>query len=99
LKLQLAILDLLTRPLPDLTEAEAKVVKQAAAICLRHSRPKSLSSTGGSSSARVRRFAYVSRKIYDRELPALYDKALFETKVESTFRHVYEAYFSDGRSV
>ena len=96
---ELAIFDLLTRPEPDLTEAETKVVKQAARDLLATLKAETLALDWRKQQRTRQAVRVCIEQVYDRELPTRYDKVLFDTKVEATFRHVYEAYFGEGRSI
>jgi len=96
---ELAIFDLLTRPEPDLTEAETKVVKQAARDLLATLKAEKLVLDWRKQQRTRQAVRVCIEEVYDRELPNRYDKPLFDAKVETTFRHVYESYYGDGRSV
>ena len=95
---ELAIYDLLTKPEPELTEAEARKVKGAARKLLQHVEDKlvldwkKLQQTR--SAVRV-----TIKRVLDDELPDVYDLELLETKTGSIFDHISTSYFNDGRSV
>ncbi|MXY02179.1 MAG: HsdR family type I site-specific deoxyribonuclease [Acidimicrobiales bacterium] len=95
---ELAIYDLLTKPEPELTEAEARKVKGAARKLLQHVEDKlvldwkKLQQTR--SAVRV-----TIKRVLDDELPEVYDLELLETKTGSIFDHISTSYFNDGRSV
>jgi type I restriction enzyme, R subunit len=95
---ELTILDILTRPGPDLTTEEREEVKKVARQLLE--RLRELLVLGWrqrvSSRARVR---LTIEDALDEGLPRAYSKDLYETKCTAVFEHVYESYQGEGRSV
>ncbi len=95
---ELTILDILTRPGPDLTPQERDEVKKVARQLLE--RMKELLVIGWrqkvGSRARVR---MAIEDALDEGLPRAYSKELYQTKCAAVFEHVYESYHGEGRSV
>jgi type I restriction enzyme R subunit len=95
---ELTILDILTRPGPDLTTEEREEVKKVARQLLE--RLRQLLVLGWrqrvSSRARVR---LAIEDALDEGLPRAYSKDLYETKCTAVFEHVYESYQGEGKSV
>ncbi|MYI28818.1 MAG: DUF3387 domain-containing protein, partial [Acidimicrobiales bacterium] len=95
---ELAIYDLLTKPEPELTEAEARKVKGAARKLLEHVEDK-LVLDWKKRQQTVAAVRVAIGEVLDEELPDVYDPELFDTKVGSVFDHIYTSYFDDGGSV
>ena len=95
---ELTILDILTRPGPDLTTEEREEVKKVARQLLE--RLRELLVLGWrqrvSSRARVR---LAIEDALDDGLQRAYSKDLYETKCTAVFEHVYESYQGEGKSV
>jgi type I restriction enzyme R subunit len=95
---ELTILDILTRPGPDLTTEEREEVKKVARQLLE--RVRELLVFGWrqrvSSRARVR---LAIEDALDDGLPRAYSKDLYESKCSAVFEHVYESYQGEGMSV
>ncbi len=95
---ELAVFDLLTRPDIKLTRAERTQVKQVAQellVTLKAERLVLDWRKKQQTRAMVRQAIEVS---LDR-LPSIYTTALYQQKCEAVYQHVYESYFSEGRSV
>ncbi|WP_420443048.1 HsdR family type I site-specific deoxyribonuclease [Candidatus Poriferisodalis sp.] len=95
---ELAIYDLLTKPEPELTEAEARRVKGAARRLLEHVEDKLVLDWKKQQQTRSAVKVAIS-DVLDDELPEVYDPELFKTKVGSVFDHIYTSYFDEGGSV
>jgi len=96
---QLAIYDLLTRPGPDLTEAERKDIKRVAEDLLATLKRDKLV-LDWRKGQRTRAAVQVEiEKELDGGLPAAYDASLFQQKADAVFAHVFDSYWDDGRSV
>jgi len=96
---QLAIFDLLTRPGPDLTEAEKKQIKRVAEELLATLKRDKLVldwRKGQQTRAAVR---VEIEKELDQGLPATYDTSLFQQKADAVFAHIFDSYWDDGRSI
>jgi type I restriction enzyme, R subunit len=95
---ELTILDILTRPGPELSSDEHDEVKKVARQLLE--RLNALLVLGWrqklQSRARVR---LAIEDTLDEGLPRAYSKKLFESKSETLFEHVYESYAGEGKSV
>ncbi|MCY3893337.1 MAG: HsdR family type I site-specific deoxyribonuclease [Acidimicrobiaceae bacterium] len=95
---ELAIYDLLTKPEPELTEAEARKVKGAARKLLEHVEDKLVLDWKKQQQTRSAVKVAIG-EVLDEELPEVYGPELFDTKVGSVFDHISTSYFNDGRSV
>jgi len=96
---QLAIYDLLTRPGPDLTEAERKDIKRVAETLLATLKRDKLV-LDWRKGQRTRAAVQVEiEKELDGGLPPAYDASLFQQKADAVFAHVFDSYWDDGRSV
>ena len=95
---ELAIFDLLTKPEPELTEAEARRVKGAARRLLEHVEDKLVLDWKKQQQTRSAVEVAIKR-VLDDQLPDVYGPELFDTKVSSVFDHIYTSYFDEGGSV
>jgi type I restriction enzyme R subunit len=96
---QLAIYDLLTRPGPDLTEAEKKQIKKVAEELLATlKRDKLVLDWRKGQQTRAAVKVEIEKEL-DQGLPAAYDASLFQQKADAVFAHVFDSYWDDGRSV
>ncbi|MCY3609600.1 MAG: HsdR family type I site-specific deoxyribonuclease [Acidimicrobiaceae bacterium] len=95
---ELAIYDLLTKPEPELTEAEARKVKGAARRLLEHVEDK-LVLDWKKQQQTLSAVRVAIGEVLDEELPEVYGPELFDTKVGSVFDHIYTSYFDEGGSV
>lgn len=89
---ELAIFDLLTRPVPVLTDAERDQVKGAAKRLLEHLHEK-LVQDWSRKVATTNDVNSTIRRVLDHALPeAPYTKEIFDTKVQLVFDHLLSAY-------
>ena len=95
---ELAIYDLLTKPEPELTKAEARMVKGAARKLLEHVEDKLVLDWKKQQQTRSAVKVAV-RKTLDYELPDIYGPELFDRKVDAIFDHIYTSYHNNGESV
>jgi type I restriction enzyme R subunit len=95
---QLTILDILTRPGPDLTESERREVKKVAQKLLDQLNKLLVLGWRQKFQARARVQLAIEETL-DSGLPRAYDKPLFAAKCNAVFEHVYESYQGDGHSV
>lgn len=95
---ELAIFDLLTRPEPELSEAEKDDVKKVAREMLKKLKTDKLVLDWR---LKTRTRADVERTIRDfySKLPVPYTPVLRKVKREKTFAHIYESYMGTGQSV
>lgn len=95
---ELAIFDLLTKPEPDLTHAQAIEVRGAAKKLLDRITDELVLDWKRKrqtlSSVKV-----AIRKTLDNELPDVYERELFDRKVDAVFEHIYTSYYNNGESV
>ena len=94
----LAIFDLLTKPEPDLTAAEARKVRGAAKKLLEHIEDKLVLDWKRRQQTRSAVRVAVGT-VLDAELPDVYGPELFDQKVDAIFDHIYASYFDNGDSV
>ena len=95
---ELAIFDLLTKPEPELTHAEATKVKGAAKKLLEHISDKLVLDWKRRQQTRSAMRVAVLDVLND-ELPDTYGPELFNRKVDAVFDHIYTSYFDNGTSV
>ena len=95
---ELAIFDLLTKPEPELTKAEAITVRGAAKKLLERVEDKLV--LDWKRRQQTRSAVKVTVKdVLDAELPEVYGPELFDRKVDAIFDHIYASYLGDGESV
>ena len=95
---ELAIFDLLTKPEPELTKAEAITVKGAAKKLLERVEDKLV--LDWKRRQHTRSAVKVAVKdVLDAELPEVYGPELFDRKVDAIFDHIYASYSDNGESV
>ncbi len=86
---ELVIFDILTRPAPELSDAERDEVKKVAKQLF--TKVQSLLGTMWKGTQQGRsRLQDVIKDTLDEGLPRAYDKPLYEEKVEAVFEHFYE---------
>jgi type I restriction enzyme R subunit len=96
---QLAIYDLLTRPGPDLTEAEKKEIKRVAEELLATlKRDKLVLDWRKGQQTRAAVKVEIEKEL-DAGLPGSYDALMFQEKADAVFAHVLDSYWDDGGSV
>ena len=95
---ELAIFDLLTKPEPELTQAEALTVRGAAKKLLERVEEKLVLDWKRRQHTRSAVRVEIGT-VLDAELPEVYGPELFDRKVNAIFDHIYASYFDDGESV
>ena len=95
---ELAIFDLLTKPEPDLTEAEARKVKGAAKLLLERIEDKLVLDWKKKQQTRAAVKVEIGH-VLDQHLPGVYDGELLDRKANNVFDHIYASYFNEGGSV
>ncbi len=95
---ELAIFDLLTKPEPDLTRAQAIEVKSAAKKLLDRIADE-LVLDWKRKRQTLSAVKVAIRKTLDNELPDIYGPELFDQKVSAVFEHIYASYYNNGESV
>lgn len=96
---ELAIFDLLTRPDMSLTKNEAQQVKKVDRGLLEILKRKKLVLDWlkrQQSRAQVR---VTIEDIFDRGVPLAYSPELYQKKCDAVYQHVYDSYYSAGKSV
>ncbi len=95
---ELAVFDLLTKPEPDLTRAQAVQVKSAAKKLLWQITDKLV--LDWKRKQQTRSAVKVTIKtVLDNELPDAYENELFDRKVDTVYEHIYTSYHNNGESV
>jgi type I restriction enzyme, R subunit len=87
----LDIFDILTRPAPELSEAERTEVKKVARMLLDRLNQLLVLNWRQKSSARSQ-LKLAIEDVLDTGLPRAYDKPLYEQKCSALFEHIYESY-------
>jgi len=95
---ELTILDILTRPAPELTTEEREEVKKVAHHLLEKLRKLLVLGSRQKISSRARVKIEIENAL-DEGLPRAYSKELYATKCSAVFEHVYQSYQGEGRSV
>ena len=95
---ELAIFDLLTKPEPDLTRAQATQVKTAAKQLLDHIADKLVLDWKRKQKTRAAVKVAVRRTL-DNELPDIYGPELFDQKVDAIYDHIYTSHYDNGTSI
>ena len=95
---ELAIFDLLTKPEPELTRAQAIGVKSAAKKLLDRIADE-LVLDWKRKRQTLSAVKVAIRKTLDSELPDVYGPELFDRKVSAVFEHIYASYYNNGESV
>jgi len=95
---EIAIFDLLTKPEPDLNQAQTLAVKGAARKLLQRVEDKLVLDWKRRQQTRSAVKVAV-RDVLDAELPEVYGSELFDRKVGSIFDHIYASYHNNGESV
>ncbi len=95
---ELAIFDLLTKPEPDLTRAQAIEVKGAAKKLLGRIADELVLDWKRKQQTRSA-VRVVVLDILNDELPDVYGPELFNRKVDAVFEHIYASYHNNGTSI
>ncbi|MBI5800672.1 MAG: type I restriction endonuclease subunit R, partial [Verrucomicrobia bacterium] len=88
---ELVIFDILTRPAPELSEAERAEVKKVAKVLLERLKALLVLNWRQKSSARSQLKLAIEDTL-DTGLPRAYDKPLYAQKCSALFEHIYESY-------
>jgi type I restriction enzyme R subunit len=88
---QLVIFDILTRPAPELSDAERAEVKKVARVLLDRLKQLLVLNWRQKSGARAQLKLAIEDTL-DTGLPRAYDKPLYEQKCSALFEHIYESY-------
>ena len=95
---ELALFDILTKPNPGLTKKEEAEVKKVARTLLQTLKAEKLVLDWRTRQATRADVRLTIEKILD-ELPDTYDENLYQEKCDLCYRHVYDAYYGDGKSL
>lgn len=90
-----SIPDILTRPAPELSDAEREEVKKVARQLLQKVRELLGTMWRGTQQGRSRMHDVIKDTL-DGGLPRAYDKPLYEAKAEAVFEHIYECSATDA---
>ncbi|MXW42543.1 MAG: type I restriction endonuclease subunit R [Acidimicrobiia bacterium] len=95
---ELAVYDLLTKPEPDLTRVETIQVKNAAKKLLERVTDELVLDWKRKQQTRSAVKVAV-RDVLDSELPDVYERELFNRKVNAIYEHIYTSYHNDSTSI
>ena len=95
---ELMILDILTRPAPELTTEEREEVKKVAHHLLEKLKKLLVPGWRQKISTRARVKIEIENAL-DEGLPRAYSKDIYAAKCSAIFEHVYQSYQGEGRSV
>jgi type I restriction enzyme R subunit len=95
---ELAIFDILTKPTPDLPTKEKKEVKKVARRLLKTLKEAKLV-LDWRKKLKTRADVYATVKTVLDELPRTYTPELYQEKCDRVYRHVYDSYQGEGKSV
>ena len=96
---ELAIFDLLTKPEPELGDADLKKVKGAAKKLLAHVEDK-LVLDWKRRQQTLSAVKVAVKDVLDEELPVeAYDREMFDRKVDAVFEHIYVSYGDHGENI
>ncbi|GAO34958.1 type I deoxyribonuclease HsdR [Sulfuricella sp. T08] len=95
---ELTILDILTRPAPELSTEEREEVKKVAHHLLEKLRKLLVLGWRQKISTRARVKIEIENAL-DEGLPRAYSKEIYEAKCAAVFEHVYQSYQGEGQSV
>ncbi|NCO60345.1 MAG: hypothetical protein COZ70_08505 [Deltaproteobacteria bacterium CG_4_8_14_3_um_filter_51_11] len=96
---ELALFDILTRPLIEMTSTDRSRVKATARELLVWLKAGKLVLDWRKRQQARAEVRVTIEKLLDRGLPSAYTPNLFEQKAAAVFQHVYDAYYGAGRSV
>jgi type I restriction enzyme R subunit len=94
---ELAVFDLLTKPDPELTEAQRDEVKRVAHKLMAHIEDRLVLDWRRKVETREAARGFI-KDILD-ELPDPYDQEIWERKADLVFNHIFASYYDDGHSV
>jgi type I restriction enzyme R subunit len=94
-----AVFDILTKPEPKLTEKERDQVKKVCRTLLQTLKDEKLVIDWSKKERARGAVRQAIEVILDRELPDAYDEGLFNSKCDSLYRHVFDAYRGGGESI
>jgi len=95
---ELAIFDILTKPTPDLPPKDKKEVKQIARKLLQTLKQAKLV-LDWRKKLRTRADVFATVKTVLDDLPRIYTPELYQEKCDLVYRHVFDAYQGEGKSV
>jgi type I restriction enzyme R subunit len=95
---ELAIFDILTKPTPELSPKEKKEVKQIARQLLQTLKQAKLV-LDWRKKLRTRADVYSTVKTVLDDLPRTYTPELYQEKCDLVYRHVFDAYQGEGKSI
>jgi type I restriction enzyme, R subunit len=95
---ELAIFDILTKPTPELPPKEKKEVKKIARSLLQTLKQAKLV-LDWRKKLRTRADVFATVKTVLDELPRIYTPELYQEKCDLVYRHVFDAYQGEGKSV
>lgn len=96
---ELAVLDILTKPIPQLTDKEKNIVKKVARDLLETLKQEKLVLDWRKRQVTRAQVYLAIENVLDDGLPRNYDQKLFNEKCQAVYQHVYENYSGQGKSV
>ncbi|MGC9395534.1 MAG: type I restriction endonuclease subunit R [Anaerolineae bacterium] len=96
---ELAIFDILTRPGPELSDAERKAVKQIARDLLAKLKREKLVLDWRKRQQYRAAVRLMIQDVLDQRLPARYDTELYNQKCDDVYAHIYDSYGGAGQSI
>lgn len=98
-KEELAIFDILTRPNMQLTQKETADIKQVCRSLLNTLKAEKLVLDWKKRQNTVADVRVTIETVLDSGLPSKFERAIYATKCQSVFDHVYDSYIGEGRTV
>ena len=95
---ELAVFDLLTKPRPDLTQAEERQVKDVARELLATLKQEKLVLDWRTRQQSRAAVLTTVQDVLDK-LPRAYSTELYNEKCSAVYQHIYDAYAGAGRSI
>lgn len=96
---ELALFDILTKPEPELSDREEADVKKVCKSLLETLKAEKLVLDWRSKPQSRGEVRLTIERLLDRELPEVYEEAIYNTKCDTTYRHVYDSYYGGGASL
>ncbi len=93
---ELALFDILTKPEPELTNQERAEVKKVCKALLETLKAEKLVLDWWNKPSARGAVEQAIKKVFDDGLPEVYDEALYDTKCQAAFNHIYTIYGQAG---
>jgi type I restriction enzyme R subunit len=96
---ELALFDILTQPVPELTEKERVQVKQVCKELLETLKAEKLVLDWRKKDKARSEVRRTLAKVFDRGLPESYGEVIYNEKCEMVFHHIFTNYYGAGESI